>query len=82
MNTGSKIPIGLSPADMAGKDYKTVIEQLKKNGFTNIKSNVDDAIISGIFRSGQVKEVTIEGRSDFTDESAYYPDATIIVTYY
>ena len=77
-----KIPIGLSPADMIGKNYKIVMEQLKKNGFTNVKTDVDAAIFSGLFRSGEVKEVTIEGRSDFTDESVYYPDAIIIITYY
>ena len=77
------IPVGLSPEDMIGKNYESVVAQLEKNGFTNVDVEKSGGLFDGfVYGSNKVKEVRIEGKTDFTDESLYYPDALIIVVYY
>lgn len=78
-----KIYIGVSSDDLIGQDYKTVIEQFKKQGFTNIQEVVAKDLITGWLTSdGEVEEVSIDGKTDFQEKSNYVADVEIIITYH
>jgi len=78
-----KIYIGVSSDDLIGRDYKKVIEQFKKQGFTNIQVVADKDLITGWLTSdGEVEEVSIDGKTDFKEKSNYVADVEIIITYH
>ena len=73
----------VSSDDLIGKDYKTVIEKLKKQGFTNIQEVADKDLITGwLTKDGEVEKVSIDGKTDFTENSNYAADVKIIITYH
>jgi rRNA maturation endonuclease Nob1 len=78
-----RILVGVNPSDLIGQDYKSVVRQLQKKGFTNIRDVADDGLITGWLHSdGEVKEVRIGGKTDFTEKSRYIFDVEIVVTYH
>lgn len=78
-----RIYIGVSSDDLIGQNYKTVIEKLKKQGFTNILEVADKDLITGWLTSdGEVEEVNIDGKTDFNGNESYVTDVKIIITYH
>ena len=78
-----KIVIGKTADDfMKNKkgEYKNVVEELKKLGFTNIVlKRADDLTTGWISKEGSLESITIAGDSKFTKESAFYPSDSIVI---
>lgn len=68
--------------DTSGKNYKKVISELRKMGFTNIKENILYDIIFGVTKEGELESVTIDGDDTFTRGDIFSSDAKVIVTYH
>lgn len=78
-----KIRVNNSSSDFEGDNYEQVISQLEKQGFTNIKTQpIEDLITGWITKEGEVEEVKIDGYSSFSTNSRYAPDVEIIVSYH
>lgn len=78
-----KIRVNYSTSDFEGSNYEEVISQLEKQGFTNIRTNPEEDLITGwITKNGEVEEVEIDGNSNFSSSSRFLPDVEIIITYH
>jgi len=78
-----KIKVNYSSSDFDGSNYEDVISQLEKQGFTNIKTNPDEDLITGwITKDGEVEEVKIDGYATFSSSSRFLPDVEIVITYH
>ena len=78
-----KIYVNNTHKELVGQNYLSVVEELKKKGFTNIKTvAIKDLITGWLTDNGEVEEVTIEGKTDFTHKSYYPSDVEIIVSYH
>ena len=81
--TDGKIRVNYSSSDFEGNNYEQVISQLEKQGFTNIKTQkIDDLVTGWITKDGEVEEVKIDGYSSFSTNSRFAPDVEIIVSYH
>ena len=75
--------ITASSKDLKGKNYKDVVEILKKAEFTNIKLEKEKDLIFGwISKNGEVSSVTINGKSSFSDGDWFKKDAVIRIKYH
>ena len=65
------------------KDYNTVINQIKANGFSNIvEVNLDDADVNEYWEKGEVSAISIGGDGDFDEGTYFDPDALVVITYH
>jgi len=72
-----------SSNDQKGKNYQDVIEAFKSEGFTNVKiEEVDDLITGWIVKEGDVESVLVDGYKDYKVNAWYPNDAEVIVTYH
>ncbi|MCL2298658.1 MAG: zinc ribbon domain-containing protein [Firmicutes bacterium] len=77
------IALPASALNFISKDYRTVAADLKKAGFTNIKTVKREDLITGQFYSdGEVAKITVNGVSDFYADKWFPADAKIILTYH
>lgn len=77
-----KITIGIKPSDLKGRHYETVVAQLQEKGFVNIKTVAKGNLVTGLInKDGVVRDVTIDGSSEFDIESKYVSSIEIIVSY-
>ena len=77
------IAIGDGAYSYKYRDYKTVINQIKANGFTNIvEVNLDDADEDEYWEKGEVSAISIGGDSNFEEGEYFDPNATVVVTYH
>ncbi len=82
-NTDNRINVPKSSTDLKGEDYKDVMTLLQVSGFTNIKTEVLDDLITGwLTKDGEVEKVSINGDTDFSTKSKYSYDAKIVITYH
>jgi anionic cell wall polymer biosynthesis LytR-Cps2A-Psr (LCP) family protein len=66
-----------------GKNYQDVIEAFEKKGFTNIKTEVLDNLITGwLTKDGEVKSVSVDGNVDYSADVWYPNDVEVIITYH
>ena len=64
-------------------NYKDVVLQFEKAGFTNIEiEEVADITTGFLADEGDVASVTIDGNSLFFEEDAYSADALVRITYH
>jgi len=72
-----------SSANYKGKNYKAVMDALQTAGFTDVKTDVLDDLITGwVTRDGSIEQVAINGDTDFTSNEWFPKDAKIIITYH
>lgn len=72
-----------SAEDYSGVHYEAVIAELKKAGFTNIRTEViDDLTSDSSMIDGAVEHVSINGVSDFTAKDTFPKDAEVKITYH
>lgn len=77
-----KIQVGFSYSEFTGKDYRSAIETLEAQGFTNITTiDLNDA---GLFfkKENTIEKVTIDGKESFSSTDYYFPDSKIVITYH
>lgn len=80
---GEKIYAGLSSKEVKGKNYSEIVDHFKQQGFTDIKTEkIEDLVTGWLTKDGEVENVTINGLSDFEKESIFEPDAKIVVFYH
>lgn len=76
-----RMPFGAN--DYEGANYQEIISRLEEAGFTNIKEEpLDDLITGWLNDEGEVNEVSIDGDTVFSTDSRYLPDTEIIVSYH
>lgn len=66
-----------------GKDYQEVISDFEEQGFTNIKTEILDDLITGwLTKDGEVESVSVDGNEDYSSDTWYPNDVEVIVTYH
>lgn len=69
--------------DLVGKNYKSVVNQLKGAGFTNVKEEKIEDLITGLLtKDGAVEEVLIGGENDFHKGQSFEKDEPVVVSYH
>ena len=64
-------------------DYQDVGKVFSNSGFTNISFEEQTDLITGwITKDGSVESVTINGESDYTENTPYRLDAEVVITYH
>ena len=78
-----EIRIGVSQDDLEDEDYSEVKTQLEKRGFTNIKTEAVEDLLTGWWtREGSVDKVSVGGDTVFSEDSVYSSDVEIIIYYH
>ena len=66
-----------------GEDYKDVVSDFEDNGFTNIKTEkLEDLITGWITKDGEVESVSVDGDVDYKANGWYPNDVEVIITYH
>ena len=77
------LKVSRSSDELVGENYQTVISELETIGFTNIKTEVLDDLVTGwLTKDGSVEQVEINGNNDFGNGTKFPKDAEIIITYH
>lgn len=77
----SKTPSGSSV--MKGKNYQDVVEIFEGNGFSNIKTEkIEDLITGWLTKDGEVEEVSVGGNVDYSADEWVDSDTKIVVRYH
>lgn len=72
-----------SSKDYEGLDYQNVVEKLTTAGFTNVKPEAMNDLITGwLAKEGSVETIAVAGDSLFTTDDDFPKDAEIIVSYH
>lgn len=74
--------VPLSASDCKYKNYKEVEKTFSDVGFTNITTEILYDIVYGWTSEGEVKQVSVDGRTDFIRGNIFVQDAPIIITYH
>jgi len=60
-----------------------MVTQFKGAGFTNVSTKeIDDLILGWLTEDGQVKEVSIGGKTSFSTSDSFAADAPVVVGYH
>ena len=74
------IAIGKDASAMHKKDYKQIVSDLKQKGFTNIRLERSDDLVTGwINYPGTIKSININGSIDFKSNAEFELDANIVI---
>lgn len=66
-----------------GRVYKDVVNEFKDQGFTNIKTEVLDDLVTGwLVKDGEVESVSVNGSEDYSADKWYPNDVEVVVTYH
>lgn len=66
-----------------GRDFKDVVSDFEENGFTNIKiEELEDLITGWLTKDGEVESVSVDGSIDYSANSWYPNDVEVIITYH
>ena len=77
------IALPASALNFIAKDYRAVAADLEKAGFTDIKiEKLEDLITGWLYKDGEVAKITVNGVTDFYTDKWFPADAKIIVTYH
>jgi len=77
------IAMPASSSDLEGGNYQDVKTKLQVAGFTSIETSaVPDLIVGLLHQDGDVKEVSVNGETDFDADSTFPRGARIIIRYH
>lgn len=77
----AKTPSGSSA--MNGRDYKSVVESFEENGFTNIKlEKIEDLVTGLLTKEGEVEDVSVGGDFDYSPDKWVRADTQVIIRYH
>lgn len=63
--------------------YQNVVTQLQKAGFTNIKTETLDDLVTGwLKKDGEVEGVKVDDKTNFGSDTKFSKEAEIIITYH
>ena len=78
-----KVKTPSSSSVLKGRNYQEVIDEFTQNGFTNIKSEaIEDLITGWITKDGEVEEVSVGGDDDYTSDEWVSADTEVIIKYH
>lgn len=70
-------------SEMRGLDFETVEESFKANGFSNIKlEKIEDLITGWLTKDGEVEEVSVGGDAGYASGSWVSADTEVIIRYH
>ena len=82
-DSSNKVKIPSSASDYRGENFQDVISELKAAGFTNIETEkLEDLITGWLTKDGSVKQVAVNGDSDFNAGTKFPVDSEIVITYH
>jgi len=82
-NKNDEIRVPSSSATFEGQDYRDVVHELQKAGFTNIETkSLEDLTTGWIKTEGSVKEVEVDGYPNYSTSERYPKDVEIVVSYH
>lgn len=68
---------------MKGKDYGSVVELFEEKGFTNIKlEKIEDLITGWLTKEGEVEEVSVGGDFDYSSDEWVQAETEVIIRYH
>lgn len=68
---------------MKGKDYKSVVETFEEKGFTNIKlEKIEDLITGWLTKDGEVEDVSVGGDVEYSPDKLVKSDTEVIIRYH
>jgi len=77
----AKTPSGSSI--QKGKDYQKVVDEFESSGFTNIKlEKLDDLVTGWLTKDGEVESVSVDGDTGYSADAWYPADVEVIITYH
>jgi hypothetical protein len=77
------IKIPFSASVVKEKNYQDVEQQLRSAGFTNITTEAITDLVTGLLNDdGDVKEVSVDGKTDYYDGEKFAADVKIVVRYH
>ena len=77
----AKTPSGSSV--MKGRDYESVVEEFEGNGFTNIKlEKIEDLITGWLTKDGEVEEVSVGGDFEYSSDKWVNADIEVVIRYH
>lgn len=66
-----------------GRDYQSVVDNFKEKGFTNIKTEILEDLVSGwMTKDGEVESVSVDGDGDYSADVWYPQDVQVVITYH
>ena len=77
-----EVAVPASASDYKYENYKDVQKDLEDAGFTNITTEILYDIVLGWTEEGEVKSVSIDGRTDYDKGEVFNMDAPIVITYH
>ena len=70
-------------SEMSSSNYQDMVTQFKGAGFTSVSTKeIDDLILGWLTEDGQVKEVSIGGKTSFSTSDSFVSDAPVVVSYH
>ena len=70
-------------SEVSSSNYQDMVTQFKGAGFTNVSTKeIDDLILGWLTEDGQVKEVSIGGKTSFSTSDSFAADAPVVVGYH
>ena len=77
-----EVAVPASASDYKYENFKDVQEDLEDAGFTNITTEILYDIVLGWTEEGEVKSVSIDGRTEYEKGEVFNMDAPIVITYH
>jgi hypothetical protein len=72
-----------SSTEASGKNYEDLELQLRKAGFSNVTTEAVSDLVVGFFNSeGDVEEISVDGKTDFTTSDSFDADARIVIRFH
>ena len=66
-----------------GRDYQRVVEEFEKEGFTNIRlEKLEDLITGWLTKDGEVESVSVDGDIDYSADTWYPSDVEVLIIYH
>jgi hypothetical protein len=66
-----------------GRDYQDVVDKFKEKGFTNIKTEALEDLVTGwMTKDGEVESVSVDGDEDYSADVWYPNDVPVVITYH
>lgn len=77
-----EVAVPASVSDYKYNNYRDVQNDLENAGFTNINTKILYDIVLGWTAEGEVKSVSIDGRTDYKKGEVFKQDTPIVITYH
>ena len=73
----------IESSEVSSSNYQDMVTQFKGAGFTNVSTKeIDDLILGWLTEDGQVKEVSIGGKTSFSTSDSFATDTPVVVSYH